>query len=319
MIPPSKTPFFPPMSRRAAETLPAAAAAAIRRRLHANPQSKGNLGKSLETEFRVAWLDRHRVPWVGSDLDDRHGTFSGRHPGEVKTYKLGNEAEAKAAFLALFRGVLREATASERDAAAPASAVAVHVLDTRAQADALFMAAVEELNFFELCAEEGIRPTFFLFPSDETESMVNFARLVRFGGDAVDFVVVENPTRNRAELYRGSRLEAALARAGAKTLTPPTLTPMTLLAIERAEAKAGRGLSFAELAAPEAGHLERILAGELQWALTRMFEQYDAIAELLLPGELAARVKAKAGRGGGGNREARNRPSQDDLGLNFGE
>ena len=45
------------------------------RRIHLNPQSKGNLGKSFEAEFRTAWLDKLGVPWNGSDLDDRHHTF----------------------------------------------------------------------------------------------------------------------------------------------------------------------------------------------------------------------------------------------------
>ena len=44
-----------------------------------------------------------------------------------------------------------------------------------------------------------------------------------------------------------------------------------------------RGLSFAELSHVEAKHLERLLAGEIQWAMQRMFQQYDAIADLLLP------------------------------------
>ena len=273
-------------------------------RVHANPQSKGNLGKSLETEFRVAWLERHGIAWHGSDLDDRHCTFSGRHPDQTKRYKLGNEQEAKAAFLALFRGVLRE----------PAP---VHVIDTRAQADELFMAAVEELNFFELCQEQGFRTTFFLFPSDEAESMQNFARLVKFGGEAVDFVVVQNPTKSKGDLYKGSRLEKALESAGGKTLTLPTITPVTLMAMERAEAQAKRGISFAEFAAPESGHLEKILAGELQWALTRLFEQYDSMAELLLPTELAEKVKAAAN--GSTATKKKVKAKEDEFALNFGE
>ena len=276
----------------------------IKHRVHANPQSKGNLGKSLETEFRVAWLERHGVSWHGSDLDDRHATFSGRHPDQTKRYKLGNEQEAKAAFLALFRGILRE----------PAP---VHVIDTRAQADELFMAAVEELNFFELCQEQGIRTTFFLFPSDEAESMRNFARLAKFGDTAVDFVVVQNPTKSKGELYRGSKLEKALESGGAKTLTLPTVTPVTLMAMERAEAQAKRGISFAEFAAPESGHLEKIMAGELQWALTRLFEQYDSMADLLLPSEQAEKVKAAAS-GATAKRKAK-AAKEDDFGLNFGE
>ena len=47
----------------------------ITRRIHLNPQSKGSLGKSFETEFRVAWLDWLEIPWTGSDLDDRHRFF----------------------------------------------------------------------------------------------------------------------------------------------------------------------------------------------------------------------------------------------------
>ena len=34
---------------------------------HLNPQSKGNLGKSFEAEFRATWLDRLGVPWNSSD------------------------------------------------------------------------------------------------------------------------------------------------------------------------------------------------------------------------------------------------------------
>ena len=65
------------------------------RRIHLNPQSKGNLGKSFETEFRTAWLDRHSVAWTGSDLDDRHCTFATRHPQNVRSYQLGSEHDRR--------------------------------------------------------------------------------------------------------------------------------------------------------------------------------------------------------------------------------
>src|SRR2546430_12894059 len=72
----------------------------------------------------------------------------------------------------------------------------------------------------------------------------------------------------------------------AEAVTLPAVTPTTLLAMEKAETVAKRGLSFAELSHVEAGHLERLLAGEIQWAMQKMFRQYDAIAHLLLPAEL---------------------------------
>lgn len=56
--------------------------------------------------------------------------------------------------------------------------------------------------------------------------------------------------------------------------------------MEKAEAASKCGLSFAELSRIETGHLERLLAGEIQWAMQKMFRQYDAIADLLLPTEL---------------------------------
>ena len=140
-----------------------------------------------------------------------------------------------------------------------------------------------------MCAEEGVRLTFFLFPTDDTESMTNVGRLFLYAGDRVDYVVVHNPVKARGDLFRGSGLEKQLNEFRAEAVTLPAVTPTTLLAMEKAETIAKRGLSFAELSHVEAGHLERLLAGEIQWAMQKMFRQYDAIAHLLLPTELASR------------------------------
>jgi hypothetical protein len=243
----------------------------ITRCIHLNPQSKGNPGKSFEAEFRAAWLDKLGIPWNGSDLDDRHHTFAQRHPDNVRSYQLGNEHESKTALLSLFRRVLKD----------PAP---VHLIDTRAQADALILSALEELQVLDICADEGVRLTFFLFPTDDTESMTNVGKLFLYGGDSVDYVIVQNPAKARGDLFKGSQLEKRLLDYGAKTVTLPMITPTTLLAAEKVEAAVKRGLSFAELSQP--GHLERLLAGEIQWAMQKMFRQYNAIADLLLPTEL---------------------------------
>ena len=87
----------------------------------------------------------------------------------------------------------------------------------------------------------------------------------------------------RTNLFKKSNIEAELKRFGAKELTLPVVTSITLLAIKRAEAKAGRKLSFAEVATPGATHLELMLAGEMQWAMQQMFRQCDLIADLLVP------------------------------------
>jgi len=251
----------------------------ITQRLHLNPQSKGNLGKSFEAEFRTAWLDRLGIAWTGSDLDDRHHTFASRHPEAVRSYPLGNQQESKTELLRLFRRVLKDT--------AP-----VHIIDTRAQADALIVSALEELQVMEACAEQGVRLTFFLFPTDDTESMTNVGQLFLRAGDRADYIVVHNPAKARGDLFRGSQLEKEMIAFGAHSISLPTLTPTTLLAAEKAEAIAKRGLSFAELSRVDAGHLERLLAGEMQWAMMRMFQQYDAIANLLLPTALIPKHKS---------------------------
>jgi hypothetical protein len=250
----------------------------IIKRIHINPQSKGSLGKSFEAEFRTAWLDYHDIHWNGSDFDDRHHSFADRHPEQVQSYVLGNDDDSKSTLLGLFRNVSR-------------SDAAVHVIDCRAQADGLIVQALESLQLLECLAAQGIRFTFSLFPSEDTESMNNLLDLFYFAGDRVDYVIVHNPAKVRTNLFRKSNIEAELKKFGAKELTLPVVTSITLLAIKRAEAKAGRKLSFAEIATPGTSHLELMLAGEMQWAMQQMFLQYDAVADLLLPPEQMPEVE----------------------------
>jgi hypothetical protein len=253
----------------------------IIKRIHINPQSKGSLGKSFEAEFRTAWLDYHGIQWNGSDLDDRHHSFADRHPEQVQSYKLGSEDESKSTLLGLFRN------ASRNDAP-------VHVIDCRAQADGLIVQALDSLQIISSLATEGIRFTFFLFPSEDTESMNNLLELFYFAGDRVDYVIVHNPAKVRTNLFKKSNIEAELKRFGAREITLPTVTSITLLAIKRAEAKAGRKLSFAEAATPGTPHLELMLAGEMQWAMQQMFRQYDTIADLLVPSEQMPEVEPQS-------------------------
>ena len=158
-----------------------------------------------------------------------------RHPQHVQSHTLGNDVDSKSTLLGLFRSVTR-------------SDAAVHVIDCRAQADGLIVQAMESLQLLEALASQDIRFTFFLFPSEDTESMNNLMALFYFAGDRVDYVVVHNRARARNNLFQSSALEAELRKFGAKQITLPVVTFTTLLAIKRAEAKAGRELSFAEVA-----------------------------------------------------------------------
>ncbi len=176
----------------------------------------------------------------------------------------------------------------------PRSDAAVHVIDCRAQADGLIIQAMESLQLLEALASQAIRFTFFLFPSEDTESMNNLMDLFYFAGDRVDYVVVHNRAKVRTNLFQNSALEAELKKFGAKQITLPVVTSTTLLAIKRAEAKAGRKLSFEEVVTPGALHLELMLMGEMQWAMQQMFRQYNAIADLLVPPQDIPEVQPQA-------------------------
>ena len=102
--------------------------------IHINPQSKGSLGKSFETETRVSFLDAIGVAWHGYDLDDRHSTFRDRHPNRVELFSL--EGGAKDAILRLM------ARALDRPEA-------VILVDCRAQADLLIREAFDSLGIFQ--------------------------------------------------------------------------------------------------------------------------------------------------------------------------
>jgi hypothetical protein len=84
-------------------------------------------------------------------------------------------------------------------------------------------------------------------------------------------VIVHNPARLRTNLFRKSNIEAELKKFGAKELTLPVVTSIRLLAIKRAEAKAGRKLSFGEVATPGAAHLELMVAGAWRAILRTAF------------------------------------------------
>ena len=125
--------------------------------------------------------------------------------------------------------------------------------------------------------------------------MSNLLDLFYFAGDRVDYVVVHNPAKVRTNLFKKSNIEAELKKFGAKELTLPVVTSITLLAIKRAEAKAGRKLSFAEVATPGAPHLELpCWPVKCNGRCSRCSRQYDAIADLLVPEQQLPEVEPQS-------------------------
>ena len=262
--------------------------------------SKGGLGKSILAEMFAAYCLARGVDWIGSDLDGRHKTFSSRHPNRVQLYPSDSPQSSKESFLRIFRAFMHGQSP-------------VHIMDCRAQGDRLFLDAIEDFNIFALAKANGISLTLFLFPTDEHESLANMRELVKVTANHVKYVVVENKARADSKLYSGSAFANKLVELGAKTIQIPAITTSTMLAMDRVEANQKRGISFGEFATLEAKLLDPIMSSELGMALSRMYNQFDIIADLLLPPELAKKVKPKASL----TVKATNDSFNDTLDFNF--
>jgi hypothetical protein len=245
------------------------------KKIHINPQSKGSLGKSFETECRATYLDAIGVPWFGYDLDDRHSTFRDRHPDKVKLINL--EDGSKDQLLKMMADVL-------------ARPEPVILIDSRAQADLLIREAFTSLGIFDRCKSQGAEFVISLFPSDDNESLTNLAEIVRWGAGKAQFLIVRNPAKAKAHIFDQSAMRPTLIeKLGAKEIAISEVTSTSLQALERLERETKRAWSFGEFA----NGIERVdplITGEFAYLLGQMSRQYTAIASVLLPPEELPKV-----------------------------
>lgn len=237
------------------------------KKIHINPQSKGSLGKSFETECRVAYLDKIGVPWYGFDLDDRHATFYNRHPDKVEMVSL--ETEPKNAILRMMKSVMKR----------PEGVV---VIDCRAQADEIIRMSFNSLSIFEYARLNEAEFVVSVFPSDDNKSLKNLGDIVLWGAQDAQFVIVNNPKCSMAQIFNQSNMRKSLvAELGAVELFIPEMTRDSLLELERKEREVGRAMSFLE--AESRTDIDAIYRLEYGIFLSDMRSQYSKIASVLLP------------------------------------
>jgi hypothetical protein len=236
-------------------------------------QSKGRLGKSWLILLLVAWLDRHVINWLGFDLDDAHRSFSTRYP-DVKALTVADEISGRDELLKVFRAAL-------------AGKAPVIPADTRAQLAPFLLDTIERTKFLHLAGEKSVRMTALVFAADDDDSLHALIEGLQRTGTAIDYLVVRNPALFGSRRYDGSPLQKTLLAAGAAEITLPVLMESTRRAIARAEAESGKLLSF-----PDAlEHLKDFSKGDLEYFLAASFAQFDNVAHLLLPTELATTIK----------------------------
>jgi hypothetical protein len=252
----------------------------VKHRLILPLQSKGNLGKSIETTARACWLCQRDVDWQGFDLDADNQTLSRLFPDQVKLVPINGRTEDQDELVRILKKV---------------TAKPVTVIDPRAHLGGLLKNALEATDYFRLADRQGVGITVTVFPFDDVDVMTNLVELCQFCGDRVDYVIVKNPARAaRTRMFDTSPLEKELTGLGAVTITLPTLSEMVKMNLARMEAEHERGIPFNEAIAEDGLGLDIMARGILQQWLTDVFNQYDRIAGMLLPGDEAAKVKPKA-------------------------
>ena len=250
------------------------------KKIYINPQSKGGLGKSFETECRIAWLDAIGVQWKGYDLDDRHHTFADRHPSKVQLVNLDDGS--KDVLLGVFFEVFQ-------------SSEPVIVIDTRAQADRLILEAFTQLRIFERAEEENSRFVISLFPTDDNESMENLRSIIQWGARKADYVIIRNKIRARSIMFDQSSMQRTLIdKLDAKEINIPSITTTSIQALEKVEREERKSIGFNEFASGWKG-VDPLITGEYAYLLGQMASQYNEISSFLLPEtELGKVVKCKS-------------------------
>jgi hypothetical protein len=251
----------------------------IKHRLILPLQSKGNLGKSIETAARACWLCQRDVDWQGFDLDADNQTMSRLFPDQVKLVPLNGRAEDQDELVRILKKV---------------TAKAVTLIDPRAHLGGALRNALEATDYFRLADRQGVGITVTVFPFDDVDVMTNLVELCQFCGNRVNYVIVKNPARAaRTRMFDTSPLEKELTSLGAVTITLPMLSEMVKMNLARMEAEHERGIPFNEAIAEDGLGLDIMARGILQQWLTDVFNQYDRIAGMLLPSDEAAKVKPK--------------------------
>ena len=230
-------------------------------------QTKGDLGKSFETEAFCCYLADRGINWRGYDLDGDNRSFSSRFPKEVTLMEISREPEDDVI------GVLKRSGETK-----------VTRWDVRAHMSDAILRALKLIRFTEQAAERGGRLTVVFFPQDNVEVMGDIDGIAESLGDSVDYLIVKNRFKSKAtRMYDGSQLERDLRALGAGEMELPSLLNSGKNPLAKLSLGLGRNVTVGE--AVKNLNLQLDLTARLvieDWR-NSVYRGYDQNARLLLP------------------------------------
>jgi hypothetical protein len=238
----------------------------LERRFLAAVQGKGRLGKSLLAASLVEYLRYAGVPFKALDSDALNLSLASRYPDEfVRHYDVTQDKNDFGVMLAHL------------------PELPVVILDSPSQFTPKFLAWADHYNLLEMFRQTGTRMTMFVFQDNDLDARTTAAQLVDQLGQAIDWVMVDNPkiSKGGSQEFKRTGLYDTLVGLGAPTLVMPEIQEVTKGLWEALEEQRERAIPIGEASSdPELNLVARM---DLSGFLDRMFAQFENHAGLLLP------------------------------------
>jgi hypothetical protein len=185
-------------------------AGTISRRFITCTQSTGRVGKSTVAEGLITWMRYAGIDFAAVDADSQHQSLSRRYPEDSAIFDATKTFDG-------FARMLNELPAFP-----------LIIVDFPAQATDFLLSAARHFKLVEFFKQSGIRPTLLLFAADDPTAKESAAKTVRFFGDDVDYLLVENPAKFKSDEFKRTALSAWLAQRSTPTLRIPAITALTM-------------------------------------------------------------------------------------------
>jgi len=237
-------------------------------------QTKGDLGKSAETEAFCCYLEQRGIEWRGFDLDADNRSFSSRFPKQAALVPIGRELVDGVI------GVLKRSGESK-----------ITRWDVQAHMSDGILNALRLVRYPEQAAERGGRLTAVLFPQDNVEVMEDVDGITGTLGESVDYLIVKNRFKSpELRMYEGSQLQKDLRALGAGEIEMPVLLGTGKNALAKVSLALSRNVTVREAVTNLQLPLDFTARLVIEDWLRAMYRGYDKNVRLLLPWAEAEKI-----------------------------
>lgn len=268
------------------------------KRLILNPMTKGACGKSFEAECRVCWYDSYDISWSGADLDNVHKNFSRRHPQDVELMPVTDEKSTREVLNRIVNHIIQSETT-------------LYNVDVCAQVGLDIAKGLYYSDMINRLLDHGVKTTIIIIPVKDQAADSNCEKLVKSIGSKAEYVIVKNyHICQNTNFFVKKDLEKLILDYGAKTIEIQPIADNAREALNYAEDSLEQsfkngilpkdkktGVTFTEAAAYDVkGNValpKFTDSGEFALLLSRMYHQYDKIADLIVDSEQIKLVTGK--------------------------